>query len=96
MLGMRFLALYGSSPCLLSPHRLKCLEALALIADTEDFATYPSEYYCTTMDDVDVMLTVQEKVLSEFQNDMEKRKLVRPLVDCIGRAKRQRGSCSRK
>lgn len=71
---------------LLKVHKLKATEMLAMMVDTEDFNTYRSEYYSAT--DLDKLLDFKENVLSGLMADFETRKSLRPLADCIDKAKR--------
>jgi len=81
----RVLNVFGKQ--LVKSHRLIAVESLALIVDSEDFATNPRQYIGP--EDLDIMLELKENVLQELMQDMEKRKVVRPLVDAIDKAKRQ-------
>ncbi len=77
-------------PLMVKAQRQIAAEALALIADSEDFSTNTRQHYDAS--DLPLMLECKEKVLSELMQDLDKRKLVRPLVDAIDKAKRQFGS----
>ena len=67
-------------------HRLVAAQALSLMVDTEDFLTHKSEYYAN--EDVEALLQLKENVLQDLMSDLDARKLVRPLVDAIDKAKR--------
>lgn len=64
------------------------LEALSLLVDTEDFETYKKEYIKDEADAV-ILIRFKEIVLQPYLSDMAKKKLIRSLIDCIDRAKRQ-------
>ena len=63
------------------------METLSLLVDTDDFGTYRSHYYDN--EDVETLLSLKENCLNELFTDFENRKVVRPLIDCIEKAKRQ-------
>lgn len=75
-------------------HRLKAAETLALLVETEDFSTHRSSYYVAS--DVDAMVELKECCLKDLLTDMDTRRTIRPLVDCIERAKRQMRSAAYK
>jgi hypothetical protein len=85
MLGIKVLnrCAYG----LLKVHRLKAAESLALLAGTEDFLTYRSQYI-NNVQDVQALIHFKETCLIDFLNDFETKKILRPLLDCIDRSKR--------
>jgi len=72
---------------LLTAHKLKAAQALALLTETEDFSTHTGQYY--SADDTTVLIELREGLLSELMRDFTNRKLIRPLVDSIDRAKRK-------
>ncbi len=88
MLGMRFLDTVHAS--VIPTHILVGIEAMSLVAETEDFSTYRN-VYITSARDAEVLLSFKARCLTALQAgaDMERRKLLRPLVDSIDRAKRQ-------
>jgi len=65
---------------------LRYVQALALLADTEDFKTYRSQH--VEAGDLDDLLAIREAVLVPLQTDTTQRVMVRPLIDCIDRTKR--------
>ena len=69
------------------PYLVECCEALALLADTEDYSTYRSQYLGSP-DDLSSMIHFQEECLSELLEDMEVRRRVRALHTAIDAAKR--------
>lgn len=71
---------------LLSAHLIKISEALAMICETEDFVTCKEDYY--THDDVDILLDLKLKCLSDIGKDYNVKKLIRPLMDSIDKANR--------
>jgi hypothetical protein len=86
MLAARLLSMV--LPSLLSAHVLVSVETLSLLADTEDFQTHRQQYI-RSVDDVTLLLSLRASCLVPLQSEMDKRKLVRPLIDAIDRAKRQ-------
>lgn len=71
----------------LGVHILKALSSLALMAGTEDFITYTNQYI--RQENVVTLVDFKASCLVSFQSDFENRKIIRPLVDCIDKAKRQ-------
>jgi hypothetical protein len=71
---------------------LRFVQALALLADTEDFKTYRSQH--VEVADLDDLLAIREAVLVPLQTDTSQRVMVRPLIDCIDRCKRILSSSS--
>ena len=86
MLGVRVLCMIGSG--LHQMQKLKCAEALSAMVETEDFQTYKDRYYNANGFDVQTMIEMKERVLADVTSDFSTRKLIRPLIDCIDRAKR--------
>lgn len=72
---------------ILGIHTLKALGALSLMVGTEDFSTYTSQHIKS--DNVATLVEFKTSCLAPFQTDFENRKVIRPLIDCIDRAKRQ-------
>lgn len=68
-------------------HILKALSSLALMTASEDFRTYTDQYIL--YENVATLTDFKATCLASFQSDFEQKKLVRPLVDCIDKAKRQ-------
>jgi len=83
--AVRVLNTFGKS--MVKTHQLIAVESLAFIVDTEDFATNPRDYIMA--EDLELLLEFKETILQELMQDMEKRKVIRPLVDAIDKAKRQ-------
>lgn len=83
--AVRVLSIFGAK--MVKSHRLIAVESLAFIVDTEDFATNPRQYIAA--EDLELLLEFKETVLLELMQDTEKRKVIRPLVDAIDKAKRQ-------
>jgi len=76
---------------ILKPHRLIACEALALLVKTEDFQTYTNQYYdIRNQYDVEKLLYFREEILNDLigHNELENKKLVRPLIDLIDKVKR--------
>lgn len=69
-------------------HKLLIAASLAYLVDTEDFITHRDQYI-TCRDDVDELVRCKEQVLQGLMTDLEKKKIVRPLMDAIDKAKRQ-------
>jgi hypothetical protein len=84
--AVKLLNLLGHN--VLKAHRLIACQALSLLVDTEDFITHKESYY--TNDDVDALVALKETIVQDLMSDFDNRKLVRPLADCIDKAKRQR------
>lgn len=96
ILGVKALCHYcrvsrsAGAQAFLTAHRLKACQALALLAETEDFCTYKEQYYNNS--EVDAMLELRDGCLAELSKDFEARKTLRPLMDCIDKAKRVRSA----
>ena len=67
---------------------LVIIEALVLMADSEDFATYKSEYV-TGEADAQLLNRVNESCLKKFQRDFTIKRMMRPLTDCIAQMRRK-------
>ena len=79
---------FGTS--ILAAHRLKAIESLALLVQTEDFSTHPTQHYdLSNGHDLPQMIEFREKCLAPLMTDFESRKILRPLADVIDRLKRQ-------
>jgi hypothetical protein len=63
-------------------------EALAMIADTEDFVTYRSQYIENEADN-HALQSLRTNCLAEFQSDFDARRKLRPLLDAADQAKRR-------
>lgn len=77
---------------LFSPHSvLIAAEALAMIADTEDFATYRTQYIENDADN-QALQSLRTNCLSAYQSDFDARRKLRPLLDAADHAKRRFGT----
>lgn len=72
---------------ILRTHRFVAAQSLALLVDTEDFITHRANYY--THADLEKLIELKETILVDLMSDFDNRKTIRPLVDCIDKAKRQ-------
>lgn len=86
MQGVRFLNSYRDY--FLNTPTMKMIEALSLIAASEDFSTYKDQYIATSADARD-LLTLQENILHGYRNDSTMRTMMRPLTDSISQMKRR-------
>lgn len=68
-------------------HRLKAAEALALLCQTEDFGTYRAQHYSNGVD-VEKMSELKDLGLADLMTNFDDKKVIRPLVDAIEKAKR--------
>lgn len=85
--GITVLLTYG--PLLLSAHRFAACEALALLAGTEDFSTYPQSYYnMKNPTETSKMIEFREKIVTELMSNLDQRKALRPLTDILDKVKR--------
>jgi hypothetical protein len=74
---------------LLFAHKLKAAQALAAICESEHYATYTDAYIDpSNAADVQLLSDLKDVVLVDLTKDFANKKLVRPLVDAIDRAKR--------
>lgn len=99
MLGVQALCSYCTvkgtgEVTLLSSHRIKAAQALSLLVETDDFSTHKDQHYSNT--DVDTLLSLKEYCLVGIAKDYEVKKTIRPLIDCIDKAKRLRNVSVRK
>ena len=85
MLGVRFLNRFHDD--LQPPSLLKVVEALSLLADSEDFSTYRDRHIPLSGENIDLLSSLKEYCLTELLSS-ENRKIVRPLADAIDKAKR--------
>lgn len=91
MLGVEALCNYCQDrglESLMQVHRVKAAQALSLLVDTDDFCTYKDQHYQNT--DVDTLIRLKEDCLITIAKDYELKKSIRPLMDCIDKAKRLR------
>mmetsp|Transcript_3054 Transcript_3054/g.7083 ORF Transcript_3054/g.7083 Transcript_3054/m.7083 type:complete len:118 (+) Transcript_3054:422-775(+) len=87
MLGVRVLQLIA--PHLLPSHTLKAAQALSGVAETEDYSTYTEAYINpSSLQDVESITSFKDEVLGVIMGHLEQRRLIRPLVDAIDKAKR--------
>jgi len=87
MIAVRAILLYGMG--LLKVHKLKMIETLSQVAETEYFGTYRSQFIDTTdQKQVDQLLELKELFVNDLMTEFENRKAVRPVSDCIEKTKR--------
>lgn len=87
MKAVQAILLYGMG--LLKVHKLKMVEALSQVAETEYFGTYRSQFIDTNNSaHIDKLLELKELFLNDLMTEFENRKVVRALNDCIEKAKR--------
>lgn len=86
MQGVRFMNAYRDY--FLNTPTMKMIEALSLIAASEDFSTYKDQYV-TSAADARELLTLQENILHGYRNDSTLRSIMRPLTDTISQMKRR-------
>ena len=89
MLAARWLEMYHR--LLIGTDVLKAAEALALFAETEDFATYRDKYI-VNMSDSSCLQSIKMDCLSAFSSDFDAKRKIRPLMDVIDQAKRRHGT----
>jgi hypothetical protein len=83
-LASKFLCAYFAD--LPKPVVLKATEALSLLVETESFVTDRDAF----ITDIESLIVLRTECLPALMTEFENRKYVRPLVDCIDRAKRMR------
>ena len=93
MLGARFLNRFHID--LQQPPLLKIVEALSLLADSEDFSTYRERHIPLEQENIEILSSLKEHCLSGLLTS-ENRKIARPLADAIDKAKRSFSLTSRK
>lgn len=86
MQTVQFLGTYHSS--LSGAVALTVIEALVLMADSEDFSTYKSEYV-TCEADAQQLSRLNDCCLKHFQKDFAHKRMMRPLTDCISQFRRK-------
>ncbi len=86
IMGIEWLTLYSGS--LLSIHIIKATEAMGLIADTDDFKTFRDEYI-TNAKDARVLQDFKAKCIDKHLSEFPQKKIIRPLIDSIERARRK-------
>lgn len=85
--SVQFLNMYHAFLTL--DNRIKCVEALSLIADSEDFSTFKTQYIpdATTAEH---LINLNNSCLTELASSSpENRRLLRPLVDLSSQMKRK-------
>ncbi len=70
-----------------SIHSLKMVEALSMIADTEDFKTYTNTYVANEVEGRE-LFELKAAVIAPVCVTMEQRRAARPLSDACDKAKR--------
>ncbi|CAE7571140.1 unnamed protein product [Symbiodinium microadriaticum] len=86
MNGVRFLHAHHGK--LQRASQLLIIEALTLMADSEDFSTFRDAYVQDTNDALDLQ-GLGDDVLSEFRKDIAQKRQMRPLLDLIMQLKRK-------
>ena len=87
VLGIEFLSRYHEA--LPHPTLLSCIETLSVLVESEDFNTYRDVHLdLSDSKEIGILSNFKEKCLSDLLKSMESRKIVRPLVDAIDKAKR--------
>lgn len=86
MQSAQFLEIYHDS--MSSAVALTVIQALVLMADSEDFATYKNEY---VREEADALLLnrLNDSCLKRFQKDFTNKRMMRPLTDCISQFRRK-------
>jgi hypothetical protein len=86
MQSAQFLEIYHDS--MSSAVALTVIQALVLMADSEDFATYKNEY---VREEADALLLnrLNDSCLKQFQKDFTNKRMMRPLTDCISQFRRK-------
>lgn len=85
VLAAQFIVTYHMS--ILSPHIIKAIESLSLIADTDDYKTYPNQYI-RDVNDARIMLALRQTCIDKYLPSVSDKRVVRPLIDSIDRSKR--------
>ena len=93
ILGARFLNRFHCD--LQPPSLLKVVEALSLLADSEDFGTYRDRHIPLLQENIDILSSLKDNCLTNLLTS-ENRKIARPLADAIDKAKRSYSLSSRK
>ena len=68
-------------------HVLKMIESLSLLVETEDYSTYRDQYI-TSQDELEILINLQTTCIAEYNKDMSNRKITRPFMEAIDKAKR--------
>ena len=71
----------------LSVHVLKMIEALSLLVETEDYSTYRDKYI-SSPEELERVINLQTICIAEYNKDMSNRKITRPFMEAIDKAKR--------
>jgi len=72
---------------LLSGHILKMIEALSLLVETEDYSTYRDQYI-SSPEELERLINLQTICIAEYNKDMNNKKITRPFMEAIDKAKR--------
>lgn len=67
-------------------HKIKAAQALSLLVETDDFCTYKDQHYNSS--DIDTLVRLKDDCLTSISKDYEVKRSIRPLIDCIDKAKR--------
>ena len=86
MTAIRMLSIVHTG--ILTAHMLVAIESLSLMVDTDDFTTYTAQYV-TNSSDAEILLAFKAKCVQPLSTDMDKRRLMRSLVDVIDKSKRK-------
>lgn len=89
MNGVRFLNAHHDK--LLSASQLTMVEALSLIAESEDFSTFRNDYVSGSGDTAD-LVALSDLVLTEMKKNLVHKRMMRPLLDLTMQMKRKFGS----
>jgi hypothetical protein len=89
MLGVEALCNYcedKGGEQLMQVHKIKAAQALSLLVETDDFCTYKDQHYNSS--DIDTLVRLKDDCLTSISKDYEVKRSIRPLIDCIDKAKR--------
>jgi hypothetical protein len=86
MNGVRFLNAHSDK--LQSAPQLVIVEALCLIADSEDFSTFRDEYVVDSGDASD-LASLNDSVLNDLKKNLTHKRMMRPLLDLVMQVKRK-------
>ena len=67
---------------------LTVIQALVLMADSEDFSTYKDEYVRGEAD-AQLLNRLNDRCLKQFQKDFTNKRMMWPLTDCISQFRRK-------
>jgi hypothetical protein len=71
----------------LAVHVLKMIEALSLLVETEDYSTYRDQYI-SSPEELEKLINLQTVCIAEYNKEMSHKKITRPLMEAIDKAKR--------